>query len=159
MRRKWQPTPVLLPGESHGGRSLVGYSPWGHKELDTTEWLHFHFQPPRPWATPAIWSSSAPIAKKGRWKVKAWGQVSCWAHILARGVNNTPSYQSYLLLPPKLTQSLWPGALARASSQLPALALILLLSGKFHGQRSLVGYSPWGHKELDMTEGLRLHLL
>ena len=36
-RRKWQPTPVLLPGESHGGRSLVGYSPWGHKELDTTE--------------------------------------------------------------------------------------------------------------------------
>ena len=35
---KWQPTPVLLPGESHGGRSLVGYSPWGPKELDTTEW-------------------------------------------------------------------------------------------------------------------------
>ena len=33
----WQPTPVLLPGESHGGRSLVGYSPWGCKELDTTE--------------------------------------------------------------------------------------------------------------------------
>ena len=40
-RRKWQPTPVLLPGESHGGRSMVGYSPWGHKESDTTEWLHF----------------------------------------------------------------------------------------------------------------------
>ena len=39
-RRKWQPTPVLLPGESHGGRSLVGRSPWGHKELDMTEWLH-----------------------------------------------------------------------------------------------------------------------
>ena len=34
---KWQPTPVLLPGQSHGGRSLVGYSAWGHKELDTTE--------------------------------------------------------------------------------------------------------------------------
>ena len=31
-RRKWQPTPVLMPGESHGQRSLVGYSPWGHKE-------------------------------------------------------------------------------------------------------------------------------
>ena len=42
-RRKWQPTPVLLPGESHGGRSLVGYSPWGRKESDTTERLHFHF--------------------------------------------------------------------------------------------------------------------
>ena len=39
-RRKWQPTPVFLPGESHGQRNLVGYSPWGRKELDTTELLH-----------------------------------------------------------------------------------------------------------------------
>ena len=38
---KWQPTPVLLPGESHGGRSLVGYSPWGCKESDTTELPHY----------------------------------------------------------------------------------------------------------------------
>ena len=36
-RKKWQPTPVLLPGESHGWRSLLGYSPWGCKESDTTE--------------------------------------------------------------------------------------------------------------------------
>ena len=36
-----QPTPVLLPEESHGGRSLVGYSPWGRKESDMTERLHF----------------------------------------------------------------------------------------------------------------------
>ena len=36
-RRKWQPTPVLLPGKFHGLRSLVGYSPWGRKELDMTE--------------------------------------------------------------------------------------------------------------------------
>ena len=41
-RRKWQSTPVLLPGKSHGQRSLVGYSPWGSKESDTTERLHFH---------------------------------------------------------------------------------------------------------------------
>ena len=40
-RRKWQPTPVLLPGKSHGQRSLVGYSPWGCKEQDTTEQIHF----------------------------------------------------------------------------------------------------------------------
>ena len=41
---KWQPTPGLLPGESRGGRSLVGYSPWGRKVLDTTERLHsLHF--------------------------------------------------------------------------------------------------------------------
>ena len=38
-RRKWHPTPVPLLGKSHGQRSLVGYSPWGHKESDTTEWL------------------------------------------------------------------------------------------------------------------------
>ena len=36
-RRKWQPTPVFLPGESHGQRSLAGCSPWGRKESDTTE--------------------------------------------------------------------------------------------------------------------------
>ena len=42
-RRKWQPSPVLLPGKSHGWRSVVGYSPWGHKESDTTVQLHFHF--------------------------------------------------------------------------------------------------------------------
>ena len=40
-RRKWQPTPGFLPGKSHGLRSLVGYCPWGRKESDTTERLHF----------------------------------------------------------------------------------------------------------------------
>ena len=42
-RRPWHPTPVVLPGESHGQRSLVGCSPWGRWDLDTTERLHFHF--------------------------------------------------------------------------------------------------------------------
>ena len=52
-RRQWHPTPVLLPGKSHGQRSLVGCSPWGHEGSDMTEWgreesdtterLHFHF--------------------------------------------------------------------------------------------------------------------
>ena len=42
-RRQWHPTPVLLPGKSHGRRSLVCCSPWGRWELDTTQWLHFHF--------------------------------------------------------------------------------------------------------------------
>ena len=40
-RRQWHPTPVLLPGKSHGWRSLVGCSPWGCEESDTTERLHF----------------------------------------------------------------------------------------------------------------------
>ena len=42
-RRQWHPTPVLLPGKSHGQRSLVGCSPWGREDSDTTERLHFHF--------------------------------------------------------------------------------------------------------------------
>ena len=40
-RRKWQPTPVFLPGKSHGQRSLADYSSWGCKESDKIEWLHF----------------------------------------------------------------------------------------------------------------------
>ena len=44
-RRQWHPTPVLLPGEPHGWRSLVGCSPWGSEEWDTTEQLHFDFSP------------------------------------------------------------------------------------------------------------------
>ena len=42
-RRQWHPTPVPLPGKSHGRRSLVGCSPWGREELDTSVRLHFHF--------------------------------------------------------------------------------------------------------------------
>ena len=42
-RRQWHPTPVLLPGKSHGWRSLVGCNPWGREESDMTERLHFHF--------------------------------------------------------------------------------------------------------------------
>ena len=42
-RRQWYPTPVLLPGKSHGWRCLVGCSPWGRQESGTTEWLHFTF--------------------------------------------------------------------------------------------------------------------
>ena len=49
-RRKWQPTPVFLPGESHGQRNLVGYSPLGHKELDRTEWLSRQ-EPYNEWTT------------------------------------------------------------------------------------------------------------
>ena len=42
-RRQWHPTSVLLPGKSHGQRSLVGCSPWGHEKSDTSERLYFHF--------------------------------------------------------------------------------------------------------------------
>ena len=62
-RRKWQPTPVFLPGEFHGQRSLVVYSAWGCKELDTTEWLTL--------------SLSQPSGSNARWQ---WIH-SMWHHI------------------------------------------------------------------------------
>ena len=43
LTKQWQPTPVLLLGKSHGWRNLLGCSPWGREESDTTERLHFHF--------------------------------------------------------------------------------------------------------------------
>ena len=42
LRRKWQPTPVLMPGNFHGQRSLAGYNPWGCKDLETTERVSMH---------------------------------------------------------------------------------------------------------------------
>ena len=53
-RRKRQSTIVFLPGEFHGERSLGGYSPWGHKELDTTELLTYMTY------TPSLWTSLPP---------------------------------------------------------------------------------------------------
>ena len=53
-RRKWQPTPVFLPGEFHGQRTLTGYSPWGCKESDTTEQLSRFLLCPLPFLLPEI---------------------------------------------------------------------------------------------------------
>ena len=57
-KRKWQPTPVFFPGEFHGQRSLVGYSPWVPKELDTTEWLTHSFIP-----SPEISVTTVPVLR------------------------------------------------------------------------------------------------
>ena len=75
-RRKWQPTPVFLPGKSHGRRSLVGYSPWGHWGLDTTEQLHFHFSLPSIGegnGTPLQCSCLENPMDGGAWKAAVYG--------------------------------------------------------------------------------------
>ena len=71
-RRAWQPTPVFLPGESHGQRCLVGYSPWGRKESNAVHfsrsavsdslWPHGlqHARPPCPSSTPGVYSNLRP---------------------------------------------------------------------------------------------------
>ena len=76
-RRRWQPTPVLMPGKFHGWRSLVGYSPWGCKELDTTERLHFTklrgsiYQEGNPMDRGAWWATVHGVAKESdtTWQV------------------------------------------------------------------------------------------
>ena len=68
-RRKWQPTPVLLPEKFHEWRSLVGYSPRGRKELDTTEGLHFHFSGRSDWE-----QNIQSIFPEGRW-AKGFGKM------------------------------------------------------------------------------------
>ena len=69
LEKKWQPTPVFLPGESHGQRSLAGYSLWGSRELDTTERLTLrilreHTRPPKSPASspslPSAWFKPSP---------------------------------------------------------------------------------------------------
>jgi len=57
-RRQWHPTPVLLPGQSHGWRSLVGYSPRGHKESDTTKRLHFVQSLSHVWLFETPWTAA-----------------------------------------------------------------------------------------------------
>ena len=124
-RRKRQPTLVLLPGKSHGQRSLVGCSPWGRKDLDVTERLHFHFS------------------------------LSCI------GEGNGNPLQCSCLESPRDGGAWWAAVYGVAQSQTRLKRLSsssskhnnrrrqwhptpVLLPGKSHGRRNLVGCSPWG---------------
>ena len=70
----WQPTPVFSPGESHGQRSLVGYSPWGHKESDMTEQLSTtHMNLVAPWHVGSSWTRDRThVSFTGRWILYHW---------------------------------------------------------------------------------------
>ena len=72
LKRKWQPTPVFLPGKSHGQRSLVGYSPWSCKESDITEPLNHRPKGKNPWCR-----SNLKNYKHLHTTVK-WCQQQCW---------------------------------------------------------------------------------
>ena len=87
-KRKWQPTPVFLPGESHGQTSLAGYSPWGHKESDTTEQImHTH-----------TWESE----KEAGW----WKQRLKWCGHKSKNVGMPPGSKktAFPLGPPESVQ-------------------------------------------------------
>ena len=83
MLREWHPTPVLLPGGSHGWRSLVGCSPGGRWESDTTERLHFHF------SLSCIGGNGNPLQcsclenprDRGAWRVAIYGVAQSWTRL------------------------------------------------------------------------------
>ena len=80
-RRQWHPTPVLLPGKSHGWRSLVGHSPWCLKESDMTEWLHFHFSLSclgEGNGNPLQYSCLENPRDRGAWRAALYGVTQSW---------------------------------------------------------------------------------
>ena len=108
-RRKWQPTPVFLPGKSHGQRNLTGYSPWGHKESDMTEHTyvyahthtHTHTHTRYPYFSVVLadavgfgWSLLAHCSA-----THAWSYL-CQAPILGPGFSYWPCVNVHVDLPP-----------------------------------------------------------
>jgi len=97
--RWWHPTPVLLPGKSHGRRSLVGCSPWGREELDTTEWLHFHFS-----LSCIGEGNGSPLQRSclenprdGRaWWVAIYGVAQSWTRLKQLSSSSSPSEEALL---------------------------------------------------------------
>ena len=90
-RRKWQPTLVLLPGKSHGQRSLIGYSPWGCKESDMTEQLHFHFSLSRIGegnGNPLQCYCLENPRDGGAWWVAIYGVIQGWKQLKRLSSNN-----------------------------------------------------------------------
>ena len=125
-RRQWQPTPVLLPGKFHGPRSLVGCSPWGRQESDTTERLPFHFS-----LSCTREGNGNPLQcfclenprDRGAWWASVYG--------VAQSRTRLKRLSSSRYLPPLV--------LRKARHPTP-----VLLPRKSHGRRSLVGCSSWG---------------
>ena len=102
-RRQWQPTPVLLPGKSHGQRSLVGCSPWGREELDTTEQLHFHFSLScigEGNGNPLQCSCLENPRDRGVWWAAAYGVAQSWARLKRLSSSSSrPVFQSHTAEP------------------------------------------------------------
>ena len=77
-RRQWHPTPVLLPGKSHGWRSLVGCSPWGHEESDTLSDFTFTFHFPaleKEMATTPVFLPGESQGRRSLVGCRLWGRT------------------------------------------------------------------------------------
>ena len=162
-RRQWHPTPVLLPGKSHGWRSLEGCSSWGRWGLDTTEGLHFHFslscigegngnplqcsclENPRDGG--ACWAAVYGVAQS-RTRLK-------WLSIAYSGRSILTPTDGQLLCSDGKESTCNAGDLGlisgsgRTRGEGNGNFSIRKLSGESYGQRSLTSYSPRGCKESD----------
>ena len=151
-RRQRHPTPVLLPGKSHGRRSLVGCSPWGRKESDTTEQLHCHV------SLSCIGEGNGnPLQSSCLENPRDGG--AWWAAIYGVAQSRTRlKWLSSSSMPMKRLPW-WLSSKEFACSARNAFSLdqedplkeemathSKILAGKFHGQRSLVGCSPWSNR-------------
>ena len=92
-RKQWHPTAVLLPGKSHGRRSLMGSNPWGHEQSDTTEQLHFPFSLPCIWegnGNPLQCSCLENPRDRGAWRAAVYGvaQSRTWLKRLSSSSSN-----------------------------------------------------------------------
>ena len=102
-RRQWCPTPVLLPGKSHGQRSLVGCSPWGCKESDTAERLHFHFCIGEGNGNPLQCSCLENPRDGGAWWAAVYGVAQSWARL--KRLSSSSSSVLYTVLYGKVHKS------------------------------------------------------
>ena len=153
-RRQWHPTPLLLPGKSHGPRSLVGCRPWGREESDTTEWLHFHFSLScigEGNGNPLQCSCLENPRDGGAWWAAVYGvaQSRTWQKRLSSSSSSGSVAKN---LPSNAEDTGWIPESGRSPRGGHGNSLQVFLSEKSYGQKSLVGYSPWGCKESDITE-------
>ena len=140
-RREWLPTLVFLPREFHEQRSLAGYSPWGHKESDTTEPLT-----DRQTDTHSSTASSVFTLLCTHYHIHLQNAVIVHKRTLYPSILPQP-LTTTLLLSVFVNLTIWKWQ-----------PTPVFLPGESHGQRSLVDCSPWGHKESDTTEPLTLYI-
>ena len=154
--KKWQPTPVFLPEKFHGQRSLVSHSSQGCKESDTIERLSIHAcaSCTRSNKTCACMFTAALVRVSERWKQPRCPPEDEWINKMQSMHAIDPRWHSgrefvcQCRRHKRCRFNPWLGR--RAWQPTP-----VFLPGKARGLRSLVGYSPQGRKELDMTEQAR----
>ena len=159
VRRQWHPTPVLLPGKSHGQRSLEGCSPWGRWGSDMTEWLRFDFSLScigEGNGNPLQCSCLENPRDGGAWWAAIYGvaQSRMWLKRLSSSSSRWHSDEESICQCRRCSFNLWVKKTPLRKKWQPTQ---VFLPGKSHGQRSLEGYSARGHIESDMTEQLSTH--